>query len=399
MSPRLDCYACGKSYATLDRKRCECGEPLWFDVDSEGFVWPDAGRSRGVYRYADVLPVTEPVGIGGAAGATPLLRTPRLDSFAGCELYLKSEGQNPTGSFKDRGSTVGVSYAAETGTGWVGTVSHGNMALSVSAHAAGAGLECAVFVPEETPEERLELIARHDPRIVRVEGDYGQLYHDSLSLDAGVEFLNSDTPLRVAGQKTVAYEICERFAPAVPDAIALPVSSGGQASAIWKALLELERAALIDTVPKLYLVQAAACDPIATAYRDGREGVTPIDAGETIAVSIANSDPPSGTRALAATRATDGAVVSVTEPAIEDAMDHLATVGGLSVEPSSAVAIAGLRALAGSGEVDENDTVVAVVTGSGYKERYDSDVEGRTIDLAALEDELVAVMGTGRGKP
>jgi threonine synthase len=267
------------------------------------------------------------------------------------------------------------------------------MALSVSAHAAGAGLECAVFVPAETPEERLELIARHDPRIFRVEGDYGRLYYDSLSLDADVEFINSDTPLRVAGQKTVAYEICERFAPAVPDAIVLPVSSGGQASAIWKALLELEWAALIDTIPRLYLVQAAACDPIATAYREGREEVTPVDAGETIAVSIANGDPPSGSRALAAARATGGAVLSVPETAIEDAMDRLATAGGFSVDPSSAVAIAGLRELAGSGDVAENDTVVAIVTGNGYKERYGSEAEVRTIELAALEDELAAVIG------
>lgn len=392
MNRRVSCYACGESYALSDRKRCECGEPLWFDVDSEGFAWPDAGRPRGVYRYADVLPVAEPVGIGSAAGATPLVRTPRLDAYAGCSLFLKSEGQNPTGSFKDRGSAVGVSYAANAGTDWIGTVSHGNMALSVSAHAASAGLDCAVFVPAGTPEGRLELIARHDPRIFRVEGDYGRLYDETLSLDAGVEFVNSDTPLRVAGQKTVAYEICERFAPKAPDAIALPVSSGGQASAIWKALLELERAGLIEEFPRLYLVQAAACDPIAAAYREGRETVRPVDAGETIAVSIANADPPSGTRALAAVRATDGAVVSVDEAAIEDAMSHVATVGGLSVEPSSAVAIAGLRALSERGEVDEDDDVAAVATGSGYKERYGADAESRTIELAALESELAAAV-------
>lgn len=392
MNCRVSCYACGESYALSDRKRCECGEPLWFDADPEGFAWPDDERPRGVYRYADVLPVSKPVGIGSAAGATPLVRTPRLDAYVGCSLSLKSEGQNLTGSFKDRGSTVGVSYAANAGTDWIGTVSHGNMALSVSAHAASAGLECAVFVPIDTPEGRLELIARHDPRVFRVEGDYGKLYEETLSLDADVEFVNSDTPLRVAGQKTVAYEICERFAPEAPDAIALPVSSGGQTSAVWKALLELEQAGLLEEVPRLYPIQAAACDPIAAAYREDWETVTPIDADETIAVSIANADPPSGTRALAAARATDGAVVSVDEAAIEDAMNHVATVGGLSVEPSSAVAIAGLRALSEGGDVNESDDVVAIMTGNGYKERYGSDAESRTIELAALETELATAM-------
>lgn len=393
MTQSLRCYDCGTTTTLEDRKRCQCGEPLWFDVDASDFEWPDATASDWMWRYRDVLPVSS--GPGVAPGGTPLHRAEGLDADAGCRLSLKVEGQNPTGSFKDRGTAVGVGYALEAGTDWIGTVSHGNMALSTSAYAAAAGLECAVFVPTDTPAERLELMARHEPHIFRVEGHYGQLYADTLALETDVTFVNSDTPLRVAGQKTVAYEILEAFAPEVPDAIALPVSSGGQASGVWKALRELETAGLIDDLPRLYVVQAAACDPIATAYREDRDEVTPVDGGDTIAVSIANSDPPSGTRTLAAARDTGGAVVSVTDDETRDAMDLLATTAGLSVEPSSAVALAGVRTLARDGEIDTDEEVVTILTGSGYKERYDTDVDSRTetIDLEALADELESVVG------
>lgn len=391
MTREVRCYDCGSTFDFAERKRCICGEPLWFDVDANGFEWPTDGTA-GVWRYDGVLPVTDSVGISEAAGATPLVRSPRMDEYAGCRLHLKLEGQNPTGSFKDRGSAVGVSYAVDAGREWVGTVSHGNMALSVAAHAASAGLECAVFVPEDTPAERLELIARHDPHLLRVVGDYGRLYHETLALDSGVEFVNSDTPLRVAGQKTVAYELLEAFAPSAPDAIALPVSSGGQASGVWKALLELEQAGLIDDVPRLYLVQAAACDPIATAFQDGASTVEPVDGDETIAVSIANADPPSGTRALTAARETGGAVVSVSDDEIRDAITRLSTTAGLSVEPSSAVAVAGLHCLAGDGELDADEDVVTIVTGSGYKERLEAGFESRRIELGSLERELESIV-------
>ncbi len=205
MARRLRCYDCGNAYDCKDRTRCSCGEPLWFDVDAAGFEWPNEPRSAGMWRYRDVLPVRN--GDGPVPGPTPLVRADRLDEYAGCRLSLKHEGVNPTGSFKDRGTAVGVAAAVDAGDEWIGTVSHGNMALSTSAYAAAAGLDCAVFVPADTPPERLKLIARHDPCIFRVDGDYGQLYADTLDLDTEVTFVNSDTPLRVAGQKTIAYEI------------------------------------------------------------------------------------------------------------------------------------------------------------------------------------------------
>ncbi|MFC7324548.1 pyridoxal-phosphate dependent enzyme [Halorubrum rutilum] len=369
---RLACYDCGETYAFGDAVRCRCGEPLWFEPDTASFDWSDASGTTGgdatlgrdtLWRYDSVLPAAAPTGFAAAAGGTPLFRAPSIEPTDGPRIHLKVEGVNPTGSFKDRGTAVGVCRA----DGPIGTVSHGNMALSVAAHAAAADREAVILVAEDTPDSRLAMIAQHDPHLFRVRGDYGRLYRDTVDGDLGAAFLNSDAPLRVAGQKTVAYEICEAFAPDAPDAIVLPVSSGGQASGVWKALRELDAAGLLPSVPRIYLAQAARCDPIARAYRRGRSRVEPVEGEPTAAVSINNADPPSGNRALAAVAETDGGVVSVAEEAMIDETDRLAADAGVSVEPSCAVATAAVRELATAGEFDAADDVAVILTGSGYK--------------------------------
>jgi threonine synthase len=417
----LVCYDCGR---TADAgARCDCGEPRWLESDASAFDWDDCGDMNSLWRYADLLPVEPPDGVGAAAGGTPLVRTARLDEYAGCRLWVKDEAANPTGSFKDRGSAVGVARALENGQSWVGTVSHGNMATSMAAHAAGSGLNCLVLVPSDIPPERLVHVARYGPEIQQVEGDYGQLYYDSLDLSTdlpGVRFVNSDTPYRVAGQKTTTLEICEAFArgepsapratgatpgesdtPEAPDAVVLPVSSGGHASAAWKALRELREAGVldVDSVPRLLLVQTAACDPIAEAYRGGRDEVRPLadhEVGETVAYSIANAAPPSGNRALAGVRDTGGAVVSVPDDAIVDAKRQLARRAGLCVEPASATTLAGLRALAEAGEISPEESVVAVATGTGFRERTDSTgMEPATTTLADLSERVTSLVESG----
>jgi threonine synthase len=412
-TPELVCYRCGETAEFPDRKRCECGEPLWFDTDAAAadFDWPDANtrgdtESTGIWRYASLLPVAPIGGVGAAAGDTPLVRAERLDDDAGCRLWLKDESENPTGSFKDRGSAVGVGWAAAAGRNWVGTVSHGNMAISVAAHAAGTASaagdnsEALVLVPADISDERLAAIAQYDPVVLRVAGDYGDLYDDALEADAPVEFVNSDTPLRVAGQKTTALEVCEAFArdpsrASAPDALILPVSSGGHASASWKALRELRTAGLLadDELPRLYFVQAAACDPIAEAYREGADEVTPTEAGETVAYSIANADPPSGTRALAAARETGGAVVSVADEEILDAKAALARTAGFCAEVASATTLAGVRRLSDSGELEADDSVVAVLTGTGFRELDAAGPDPETVSLADLPERLRALAG------
>lgn len=341
-----------------------------------------------MWRYRDWLPVDAPPGIGTAAGGTPLVRTPRLDELADCRVHLKLESTNPTGTFKDRGSAVGV--AATSGP--LGTVSHGNMAISVAAHAAASQRPCSVLVPADIPTSRLQQIAQYDPRILRVSGDYGQLYETTLEIgpELGISFLNSDTPLRVAGQKTTGLEICEAFAPDSPDAVVLPVSSGGHASGLWKAFKDLETAGLIQDPPALYLVQAAVCAPIADASQAAQDTVTAVETGETIAYSIANPDPPSGTRALTAARETGGGVLAVDETAIQAAMDTFATVAGVSAEPASAVTLAGLEQLAAENQVTPTDDVILVVTGTGFRNDPAGSVSVETIAQSELAETLAA---------
>ena len=364
----LQCYECGSRYEDVELQRCQCGEPLWFNVDMQRAEWPGQ-MAGGVGRYADFLPIDGVDGIGVAAGGTPLFRADRLDDLVGGSVFVKDETENPTGSFKDRGSTVGTAFATERDIDWVGTQSKGNMAMSMAANAASAGLECLVLIPDTTPEARLKAIAQYDPTIVQVD-DYRAFDDIVTELEPELDalFVSADDTLRVAGQKTVAFEICEWFNPDPPDAIVLPVSSGGNASAVWKGLRDLSDAGLIDDVPRLYLVQTAASDPIARAYRGGEPNVSPVDRSESIALSITNRNPTSGNRALEGARQTGGAVTAVSETAIEDATKQMAAHAGLSSEPASAVTLAGARRLVENGEIDANESVVLIATGTGFKE-------------------------------
>ncbi|GAA0655786.1 threonine synthase [Salarchaeum japonicum] len=363
--PDLVCDACGNTYPAGDRQHCDCGETLWYELATD-FAWP--AESGSLWAYGDLLPASDPVGIERAAGGTPLVRAPRLDDYAGCRIRVKDESANPTGSFKDRGTAVATAALRERGADAIGTVSHGNMAMSTAAHAASAGMDAVVLVPDDIPEERLGHIARYDPELYAVSGDYGRLYEASFSL--APTFVNSDSPLRVAGQKTTVAELLHQFDGA-PDAVVVPVSSGGHASGTWKAVRELHAAGALDSVPELHFVQAAACDPIARAYRNGDDTVTPVadGGGETVAYSIANANPPSGNRVLRAARDTGGSVLSVDDDAIRDAQRALATHAGLAVEAASATSLAAVRELTAEGRLDASDDVAVVATGTGFRER------------------------------
>ena len=379
------CWACGARTDDERRVRCDCGEPLWLATDADAVpgAWPDAVESMW-----DVLPLlgveapSTPSGLLGAAGGTPLLRAEGLDTD-GVRIHVKHEGLNPTGSFKDRGTAFGVAAALARSEDRIGTVSHGNMAESVAAGAAAAGMDCTVLVPADIADERLAAIARFGPRLVRVDGDYGRLYYETLEIgrEAGVRFLNSDVPWRVAGQATTALELLVQLDD-TPDAIVLPVSSGGHASGTWQAVRALTAAGLLDAAPKLCFVQAAACAPIAEAFARGDDAVAAVDAGETVAYSIANADPPSGARALAAARDTGGAVVAVDDPAIERTVERFAGAG-LTVEPASATTLAAVGPLREAGVLDRGDEVALVATGRGFG-GVDAAVETERIELSAL---------------
>ena len=398
MSLSAVCYRCEKRYGDEARVRCDCGEPLWFE-ERAGFSWSDFADASGMWRYEALLPTARPTGIARGAGGTPLIRSEGLDEAAGCRVYVKDEGENPTGAYKDRGSAVAVPHAIEAGNDVVGTVSYGNMAMSTAAHAASAGRDCVVFVPEAISSVRLELIAQYEPTIIQVEGDYGALYHDALRLSAThpIAILVGDVPTRIGGYKTALFEIYEELAPETPDAIALPTSSGGFASGIWLGLRDLDAAGLLEEFPRLYLVQTAAADPITRAFEAGTddpEELSPEAVGETIAHSIGNPDPPSGARALAAARSTGGAVLSVTDEEIRAARRRFAADGGFCGEPATATPLAGVARLTERGEIGDDETVVLIPTGTGFKElgTGDASVATETVARRELEGRLEALL-------
>ncbi len=395
------CYRCGERYTAAARVRCACGEPLWYETDAQAFTWDDCRDLEGMWRYEALLPIDRPSGVARAAGGTPLVRTERLDDDAGCRVFVKDEGEHPTGTYKDRGSAVAVPHALALGNDAVGTVSYGNMAMSTAAHAASLGRECAVLVPDDISAVRLELIAQYEPTIVRVTGEYAALYDDALALSAEspIAMLVSDAPSRISGYKTALFEICEAFAPDVPDAIALPTSSGGFASGLWRGIRDLDAAGLLETTPRLYLVQTAASDPITRAFESGADDPTALDPSETtdtIAHSIGNPDPPSGGRALAAVRDTGGAVVSVDDDELRAAQRKFAVDGGFCVEPSSAAALAGVSRLSERGDIDADESVVLVPTGTGFKElgTGDATVATERTDRAALSELIDTLLDT-----
>lgn len=376
----LVCHDCGHRTHEA-RVRCDCGEPLWFPIKP---VKRHPSASASIWDYESALPVEKPPGLGSIAGGTPTYRVPALDASVGCRVHVKDERANPTGTFKDRGSAVGVAVAASQDAPVI-TVSHGNMARSVAAHAAAGDVQCAVLVPADIPGDRLGPIARYDPALLRVDGDYGQLYEDAVDI-VGPIVLNSDVPLRVAGQKTLAYELGATRSTA--DAVVLPVSSGGNASAVWKGYRELTAGGRLESPPRLYLVQADACAPIATAFQQDEETVRSVEPTDTIAYSIANPDPPSGNRALRAARETGGGVVAVDDQAIRRAQERLAHRAGIAAEPAAATTIAGMHRLGAADELRPEDDVVAVITGTGLLDQPARPPDAPVVDREAVSGAL-----------
>ncbi len=372
-------------------------------------MWAEAGvpslrPGRRVWdRFAAFLPFPPDPALDLGEGDTPLLPAPAVGGAVGlAHLFVKLEGSNPTGSFKDRGSRLGVQRAIHQGARRVGTVSTGNMAASVAAYAARAGLPCVVLLGAEVPPVKLGPVAQYGPTLVMVEGDYGRLYRESLRLGPGlgIHFSNADEPFRVEGQKTALLEICEAFGFDGPDWISLPVSGGGNLAAYLKGLDELEGAGLLTRRPRLLGVQAEGCNPIAAAFAAGRERVLPVAAPRTICHAISNPDPPSGTRVLRGLRGGRlGEMVAVPDAAVEEALAWLGTLEGIFVQPDAAAALAGVLQARRAGRLRPEERIVCVLTGHGLKDPSIFDRHPpaplRT-PLTALEATLAALPGPSR---
>jgi threonine synthase len=332
-------------------------------------------RPHTVWRWIELLPVRDPdkiVTLG--EGGTPLLRSDRLARACGVrELWIKSDATgNPTGSLKDRSITVSATKAREFGYGILSCDSTGNKAASTAAYAARAGLRSVVFCPDETPVPKVTQAVFFGAELIRVRGHYSEVnaMYRRLIKSGRVQWYDcgTDNPFRYEGKKTYAYEIAQDLGWNAPDRVLHPAAGGMSLVKTWKGFKELQTLGWIDRVPRMTAVQAEACAPIVAAWARGDREVAGIDKKPSVASALGVADPGLlGNRALETIRASDGAAVGVTDDEILDATRELAREG-LFVEPSGAVTLAGLPKLVRSGHVHHDESVVCVVTGSGFKD-------------------------------
>jgi threonine synthase len=326
-------------------------------------------------RYRRFLPVTDATpGLTLGEGATPLVRASRLGASIGlANLYLKIEGQNPTGSFKDRGMVVAVAKAAEAGARAIVCASTGNTSASAAAYGAAAGMEVIVVLPKgQIAVGKLLQALIAGARVVAIDGNFDQALGIVRALaeqeDHPVTLVNSVNPFRLEGQKTAAFEICDDLG-APPDILAIPVGNAGNISAYWAGFREYMAAGITGATPRMWGFQAAGAAPLVVGHR--------IDHPETIATAIRIGDPASWTKAIDARDASGGRIGAVSDDEILAAYRELARHEGVFCEPASAAGVAGVTKAAAAGEVDPDAVVVCVLTGHGLKDPTTAERQAR----------------------
>ncbi len=341
---------------------------------------------RGVIEeYREYLPVSAatPV-VTLLEGGTPLLPAPRLSARVGAQVMLKVEGANPTGSFKDRGMTVAISKAAESGAKAVVCASTGNTSASAAAFAARAGLTCAVLIPEgHIALGKLAQALIHGARVLQVRGNFD----DALAIvrelgeRAPVTVVNSVNPFRIEGQKTGAFEIIDRLGDA-PDVHCIPVGNAGNITAYWKGYLEFKESGRATRLPRMLGFQAAGAAPIVEGH--------PIEQPDTVATAIRIGNPASWYGATSAASESGGGIAAVSDDEILEAYRFLAAEESVFCEPASAASVAGLLRHGLPDELGPSATVVCVLTGHGLK---DPDIAISQISVPTVVDaDLAAVL-------
>jgi len=331
-------------------------------------------RHLSVWKYRELLPIERDESIISLAeGGTGLHQCQRLGRKFGLKrLYVKNEGENPTGSFKDRGMTVAISKAKEFGKKKVLCASTGNTAASLAAYSARAGMECIVLVPQgKVAGGKMLQVTMHGARIIQVEGDFDQAFATALELanrKRELYLMNSLNPYRLEGQKTLAFEISDQLDSKTPDTVILPVGNGGNISAAWKGFTEFQQLSITKGRPRMIGIQAEKAAPIARAVKRKENKIQPVHNPQTIATAIRIGTPVNWPKVLKAIDESKGTAETVTDPEILQAQRELATLEGIFVEPASAASIAGLKKLRGRGTIDSSETVVCVTTGHGLKD-------------------------------
>lgn len=345
------------------------------DVVVEDLHW--APKGAGIWRYATMLPLKSGVTMGEG-------RTPLIESRLRPNLWVKFDGANPTGSFKDRGMALGVTAAREAGADKVIVASTGNTAASAAAYAARAGMKAFVVLPRgNVAKGKLVQAALHGAEILMVDGFFDRALE--MVVEHGTKFaypLNSLNPWRLEGQKTVAFEIYEELG--CPDNIVVPVGNAGNIYAIWKGFRELGSLGLCDKMPRMIGVQASGAAPLARAWREGATEPLFVDEPKTVASAIRIGRPINWVKAFIAVGESRGMLVEVPDPEILRTQRRLAQTDGLGAEPAGAASVAGALLL------DLPGTSVAVVTGHALKDPDVVEVKSRAI---SSHEELMSVLG------
>ncbi|TDV53976.1 threonine synthase [Actinophytocola oryzae] len=317
-------------------------------------------------------------------GGTPLVAAPHLSELSGCRVYLKVEGANPTGSFKDRGMTVAMTYALASGVAGVICASTGNTSASAAAYAARAGLNCAVLVPSgKIAKGKLAQAVVYGARILQVDGNFDDCLElaRKTSTEYPIELVNSVNPVRLVGQQSAAWEVCDVLGRA-PDIHCLPVGNAGNITAYWSGYRAYARDGVIAALPRMFGFQAAGAAPLVHG--------SPVKNPDTIATAIRVGDPASWTGAISARDESNGLIDAVTDDQILAAYHLLARREGVFVEPASATSIAGLLVTAADGRIPAGSVVVCTVTGHGLKDPDTVLAEMPEVEAIPVEPHAVA---------
>ncbi|HEX2048551.1 MAG TPA: threonine synthase [Acidimicrobiales bacterium] len=404
----LRCRECGHAFPAEALHVCEwCFGPLEVVYDYEKIAAATTRESiaagpPSIWRYANLLPAVNDGAVDLGAGFTPLVRADRLAAELGLgELWLKNDTLNPTGSFKDRVVSVALARARAMGFKVAACASTGNLANSVAAHAARAGMRHVVFIPANLEAGKVVTTAVYGPSLVAVDGSYddvNRLCAELASEHPTWAFVNVNLRTYYAeGSKTLAFETVEQLGWEAPDHVVVPVASGSQLTKIARGFRELHKVGLLDDEPHVRIsgAQAEGCSPVATAFTEGHEYIRPVKPS-TIAKSLAIGNPADGPYALDEVRRSEGGLEAVSDKEIVDAMLLLARTEGIFAETAGGVTVATLSRLAAKGVVRSDERVVAYITGAGLKTiEAVAPVCGPTATIAPTMDAFNAAFDEG----
>lgn len=408
MPVSLKCILCGREYPAEYRLTCDaCGPSegildAVYDYDLARRTLNReslAGRAQNHWRYREVLPV------GGEqelptlhVGWTPVYDAGRLARHLGVSrLLVKDDGRNPTASFKDRASSVGVVKAVEFGFDTVACASTGNAASSLAGFAANAGLRSIIFVPERAPEPKVAQLLLFGATVLRVRGTYDQAYDLCSEAVAKYGWYNRNCAINcylVEGKKTAGLEIGEQCGDGIPDWVAVSVGDGCTIAGVWKGLKEMHALGILPRLPRVLGVQADGSPAVAKQFAaEGEPALKPADAA-TVADSICVAVPRNWRKAVRAVRESGGTYVTVSDEAILDALRYTPKLTGVFGEPAGVAAVAGVAAARRDGVIGARESVLAMITGNGLKDiRTASGVAGKPHDIAPTLEAVGEVIG------